>query len=69
MLGDEVRRKDLKRLEASRRFVRAIKQADSTRPFLSHLDAGQGDGWGTFDYFNWTPTQEWEEWLAQWAEK
>ncbi len=67
--GDEVRRKDLKSLEASRRFVRAIKQADSTRPFLSHLDAGQGDGWGTFDYFNWTPTQEWEEWPAQWAEK
>lgn len=57
------------RLEGGRRFVEKIKERDPSRPFLSHLDVGQSDGWGAFDYFNWTPVQEWEEWPKRWFEK
>lgn len=59
----------LRRLNSSRAFVTAVKNIDPSRPFLSHNDAGQGDGWGYFDYLNWTPVQEWEDWPRQWAEK
>ncbi len=52
------------RLAASIRFVEALKKLDPSRLFLSHYDSGAGDGWGIFDYFNWTPMQEWEEWVA-----
>jgi len=49
-------------------FVRAVKALTPDRPFLSHYDSGQADGWGTFDYFNWTPVQEWESWIKPWAQ-
>ena len=54
------------RLLASIRFVEAVRRLDPSRPFLSHYDSGAGDGWGVFDYFNWTPVQEWEEWIVPW---
>ncbi|MDR1281599.1 MAG: hypothetical protein LBK99_12345 [Opitutaceae bacterium] len=59
----------LRRLDSSRLFVEAIKKLDPSRPFLSHNDSGQGDGWGFFDYLNWTPLQEWEDWPRQWSQK
>ena len=55
------------RMSASLRFVEMIRKLDPSRPFLSHYDSGAGDGWGIFDYFNWTPMQEWEEWVANYA--
>ncbi len=61
------RAKALQTMAVCRNYIAGIKQADPTRPFLSHLDAGEGDGWGGFDYFNWTPLQEWEDWPRQWA--
>lgn len=48
-------------------YVRGVKNLDQSRPFLSHNDAGSGDGWGAFDYFNWLPRQEWEEWIVPWT--
>ncbi len=52
------------RLQASLSLIRAVKALDPSRPYLTHYDSGSADGWGTFDYFNWTPMQEWEEWVA-----
>ncbi|MDR3709696.1 MAG: beta galactosidase jelly roll domain-containing protein [Capsulimonadaceae bacterium] len=54
---------------AARTFVKSVKALAPDRPFLSHYDTGQSDGWGTFDYFNWTPVQEWESWIKPWADK
>jgi beta-galactosidase len=56
-----------KRMLASIDFVNAVRKLDPSRPFLSHYDSGAGDGWGVFDYFNWTPPQEWEEWITNWS--
>jgi hypothetical protein len=53
--------------DAAPAFVRIVKALAPDRPFLSHYDTGQADGWGTFDYFNWTPTDEWARWIAPWA--
>ena len=51
------------RLTASLRFINTMKKLDASRLFLSHYDAGAGDGWGTFTYFNWTAPQETEEFM------
>ncbi|PAW78040.1 MAG: hypothetical protein B9S32_09135 [Verrucomicrobia bacterium Tous-C9LFEB] len=61
------RRKALETMRRSKEFVQRFKALDLSRPFLSHIDTGEGDGWGIFDYFNWTPIQEWEEWPTAWA--
>ncbi|MFZ2657647.1 MAG: hypothetical protein WAX69_22125 [Victivallales bacterium] len=60
---------DSTRQEKSLSYVQGVKSMDASRPFLSHYDVGAGDGWGIFDYFNWTPWQEWEEWIMPWVAK
>ena len=60
------RKKALQKSAKNRDFISRIKNLDPSRPFLSHFDSGEGDGWGIFDYFNWTPLQEWEEWPEAW---
>ena len=68
ILSDAVARaKAAKTFAASRDFINGVKRLDPSRPFLSHNDGGEGDGWGIFDYFNWTPLQEWEEWPERWS--
>ena len=57
------------KIENSRKFIADFKRLDPSRPFLSHFDGGEGDGWGIYDYFNWTPVQEWENWPARWAKE
>ncbi len=56
------------RLKASFDLIRSVKALDPSRPYLTHYDSGSGDGWGTFDYFNWIPMQEWEEWIANYPQ-
>jgi beta-galactosidase len=55
------------RIGESLDFVQRIRSLDPTRPFLSHFDSGEGDGWGAYDYFNWTPLQEWADWPRRWS--
>jgi beta-galactosidase len=67
VLSSPVHRKEaLANMLHSKEFIQRFKALDPTRPFLSHIDTGEGDGWGIFDYFNWTPVQEWEEWPMHW---
>jgi beta-galactosidase len=65
--SEENRQKALENIGRSKDFIERFKALDPTRPFLSHIDGGEADGWGIFDYFNWTPVQEWEEWPLAWA--
>ncbi len=68
MSSPEDRAKALPNMLRSREFVQRFKALDPSRPFLSHLDTGEGDGWGIFDYFNWTPVQEWADWPLRWSQ-
>jgi beta-galactosidase len=47
--------------------VGAIKAADPTRPVLAHNAGSVGDVYAPNFYANWTPLQEREEWLSDWA--
>jgi beta-galactosidase len=49
--------------------VGAIKAADPTRPVLAHNAGSVGDVYAPNFYANWTPLQEREEWLSDWASR
>lgn len=50
-------------------LMNGIKALDSSRLTLTHSGNGQADCWGTWDYLNWLPLQEWEDYIQSWAEK
>lgn len=57
----------LRRQAAAISFIRGIRKLDGTRLFLGHVGCGTGDGWGSFDYLNHLPLQEWEDYVVQWS--
>ncbi len=59
----------LRRQAAIISFIRGIRNLDPSRPFLNHVGCGTGDGWGSYDYFNWLPLQEWEDYVIDWTRR